>query len=277
MKSWNKNIWLAAASIAVLILPLHLSAQTPAPAPPAPPARVLQVRGGYLGVGIQEITAERAKALRLPEESGVEVTRVSSESPAEKAGILAGDVILQYNGMKVEGIEQLTRLVRETPGGREVRIDISRNGVSQSVTARIGANPAARFLGDGFNFNMPDVPRIIQGVRSPMLGIEAEPLEGQLAQYFGVTEGVLVRSVVKDSSAEKSGIRAGDVILKVDDAKVGTPAEITKRLRPLTGRSIALTLMREKREMAVTVTVEAPSGSSPFGRARRSEFLLSDE
>ena len=281
MRSWT-NHWLAAAGAAAsLLFPARLPAQAPAPPVPAtPPAvdtRVLQIRGGYLGVGIQEITAERAKALLLAEEAGVEVTRVSSGSPAEKAGILAGDVILRYNGMKVEGVEQLTRLVRETPVGRDTKIEISRNGVTQTITATIAATSPGRFFPEGFNFNLPDMPRIIQGMRSPMLGIEAEALEGQLAQYFGVSEGVLVRSVAKDSSAEKAGIRAGDVILKVDDSKVETPGELTRRLRRLTGRSANIALMREKRELTVTVNMESSSGPGPLGRGRRIDFLYPDE
>ena len=281
MRSWT-NHWLAAAGAAAsLLFPARLPAQAPVPpvpaTPPAAEARVLQIRGGFLGVGIQEITAERAKALRLPEEAGVEVTRVSSGSPAERAGILAGDVILRYNGMKVEGVEQLTRLVRETPVGRDTKIEISRNGATQTITATIAAPSPGRFFPEGFNFSLPDMPRIIQGMRSPMLGIEAEALEGQLAQYFGVSEGVLVRSVAKDSSAEKAGIRAGDVILKVEDSKVETPGELTGRLRRLTGRSANIALMREKRELTVTVNMEASSGSGPLGRGHRIDFLYPDE
>src|SRR6185369_11111273 len=124
--------------ITALALPLALNwraagqtAVPPSPpAPPAIPSRVITIAapGSYLGIGIQEITAQRAKALKLGEEAGVEVTRVAPDSPADKAGLRVGDVVLQYNGMKVEGLEQLSRLVRETPVGREVKLDIFRNG-----------------------------------------------------------------------------------------------------------------------------------------------------
>lgn len=101
-----------------------------APAPPAPPR--------YLGVGIREIDSERAKALKLSEEYGVEITAVTEGSPAEKAGIKVGDVVLEYSGHRVEGTEQLMRLVRETPPGRQVKLLISRNGATQTITATIG-------------------------------------------------------------------------------------------------------------------------------------------
>jgi serine protease Do len=250
-----------------LALPWWAMGQPPAPPqpPPAPFSRVITVTspGSYLGIGIQEITAERAKALKLREEAGVEITRVAADSPAEKAGLKGGDVVLQYNGMKVEDLEQLSRLVRETPVGREVKLEIFRNGAAQTVTAKVGEHPAVPGLSDGWGFRMPDVPRIIQGLRSPMLGVEAESIDGQLAQYFGVSEGVLVRSVMKGSAAEKAGVKAGDVILRIDDTKVATPAEVSARLRAARGKPIPVALMRERKEMSVTV--EAPE--SRAGRA----------
>jgi serine protease Do len=262
-----------------LALPWWALGQTPAapPQPPAPqvsPVRVITVTppGSYLGIGIQEITAERAKALKLREEAGVEVTHVAPDSPADKAGLKEGDVVTQYNGMKVEGLEQLSRLVRETPVGREAKLDIFRNGVAQTLTARIGEHPQMPGLPDGFNIHMPDVPRIIQGLRSPMLGVEAESIDGQLAQYFGVSEGVLVRTVMKGSAAEKAGVKAGDVILRVDETKVATPAEISARLRAAHGKPVPVALMRERKEMSLTVE----SVDSRAGRAEPVRLVDSD-
>jgi serine protease Do len=251
--------------ITVLALPWMAMGQAPAPPqPPVPPVQFTRVRinpgGSYLGIGIQEITAERAKALKLAEEAGVEITRVAPDSPADKAGLKAGDVVLQYNGMKVESLEQFSRLVRETPVGREVKLEIFRNGAAQTVAARVGEHPAIPGLPDGFSFRMPDVPRIIQGLRSPMLGVEAESIDGQLAQYFGVSDGVLVRTVMKGSAAEKAGVKAGDVILRVDDMKVATPAEISGHLRAARGKPVPVSLMRDRKEISVTVEAQEAAG-----------------
>jgi serine protease Do len=269
--------------ITMLALPLALpwlaSGQTSVPPqPPAPPAissRVITITppGSYLGIGIQEITAERAKALKLREEAGVEVTRVAPESPADKAGLKEGDVVLQYNGMKVEGLEQLSRLVRETPVGREVKLDIFRNGAPLTLTAKVAEHPSLPGMSDGFSFHMPDVPRTIQGLRSPMLGVEAESIGGQLAQYFGVNDGVLVRTVMKGSPAEKAGLKAGDVILRVDDGKVTTPAEISAHLRAARGKPVAVAVMREHKEMNMTVDAEARSG----GRAEPVRMVMFEQ
>lgn len=248
----------------------------PPPAPPAPPAvRMMMPGGSYLGVGVQEVTANRAKELKLNEERGVEVTNVSEGSPAEKAGMKKGDVVLEYQGQRVEGTEQFVRFVRETPAGRNVKMLVSRNGQNQTITATIGNRGKAR--GREFSFSgefprmevwIPDTPRPNMSWRSSMLGVEAEALDGQLAQYFGVKQGVLVRSVSKGSAAEKAGLKAGDVITKVDQTTVDTPRELTEAIRAERNRkSVPLHLMREKKETAVTVTLDDDEQSQGERRA----------
>jgi serine protease Do len=103
---------------------------------------------------------------------------------------------------------------------------------------------------------MPDMPRSFMSWRSSALGIECETLEGQLATYFAVKEGVLVRSVSKGSAAEKAGIKAGDVIIRVDDAHVVTPADISSRIRSMRGKSVSVVLMRDHKEMSLSVMVD---------------------
>src|SRR5262245_54536775 len=91
----------------------------------------------YLGVDIQDITPERATALKLKEERGVEVTMVDADAPAGKAGIRERDVILEFNGTAVESEEQLRRLIRETPPGRTVAIGISRDGNPMKISVQL--------------------------------------------------------------------------------------------------------------------------------------------
>jgi serine protease Do len=91
--------------------------------------------------------------------------------------------------------------------------------------------------------------------RSAVLGIEVESLEGQLAEYFGVKEGVLVRSVLKGSAAEKAGIKAGDVITRVGDSKVATPGDISSLVRSANVRQVSIVLTREHKEMTISVTL----------------------
>jgi len=174
--------------------------------------------GTYLGVNLAEIASDRARELKLKEAYGVEITRVEDGSPADKAGLKSGDVVLEYNGQRVEGMEQFGRLVRETPAAREVKLLISRNGVSQTITATVQTRKSKSLSGamipafDMPEIHIPDVPQIFTTWRSPVLGVEAESLGPQLAAYFGVKEGVLVRSVAKETAAEKAGIDRKSVV-----------------------------------------------------------------
>lgn len=237
------------------------------------------VGGTYLGVNLAEIDANRAKELKLKEDYGVEITRVEESSPAEKAGLKPGDVVLEYNGQRVEGMEQFGRMVRETPRGREVKLTISRDGNTQTLVAMLGSR-RYRLPGNfppGFQmpeFQMPDIPQIFTTLRSPMLGVEAESLGPQLASYFGVKEGVLVRSVLDNTAAQKAAIKAGDVITKVDGVIVTTPSELSGAVRAARSKKTYLIeLMRDRKPMTVTVNVEDRSERwVPRGRVVQNNF-----
>ena len=241
------------------------------PEPPEPPEAPLAT-WGYLGIGVAEINAERAKALKLSEERGVEITRVEPDSPAEKAGLKPGDVVLEYNGQRVEGAQQFVRMVRETPPGRRITLLVSRDGATQTVTATLGRRRADDWpLGPEFRANMERLreqlrdlridmyaPRaMVLSWRSTLLGVEAESLTDQLAEFFGVKEGVLVRSVLKGTPAETAGLKAGDVITKVDGETVRTPTQVANRLRASRAKGSAqLTIVRNRQEMTVTIALE---------------------
>ena len=248
--------------------------QPVAPAPPVPPRAARTPRAfvlstpassSFLGVGVTDIDGERAKALKLKEEHGAEVTSVDADSPAAKAGVKVGDVVLEYNGQRVEGSEQLVRFVRETPPGRQVKLLISRNGATQTAMATTASKPANTFVwnSEDFKFKMPaipDMPRTLMMWQSRTLGVESESLNSQLAEYFGAKEGVLVRSVIKGSAAEKAGIKAGDVITRIGSQKVSSPNEISRALHSLSStKAIPVTIVRERKETTVSVTIEEKS------------------
>ncbi len=248
-------------------------------------SHVVVTRGSsYLGVAVVEITADRAKELHLKDERGVEVTCVDADSPAAKAGLRPGDVVLEYNGERVEGGEQFIRLVRETPPGRTAKLNVWRNGASQVLAATIvQRQPNVLAL----NFDspdvmampsapetlvvpsvpaMPDMPRTWMSWRSPVLGIESEALNTQLAEFFGVKEGVLVRSVSANSVAEKSGFKAGDVIVKVDGQAVSTPKEVSSILQSAKSKkTLQIAVIRHQKEILLNVTLQENSSWPALG------------
>jgi len=241
--------------------------------------RIVVSRGNsYLGVAYVEIVADRAKQLHLKDERGVEVTCVDEGSPAAKAGLKPGDVVLEYNGERVEGGEHLMRLVRETPPGHIAKLLIWRNGANQTLAATIGQRqpgiialspnddvlalspPPMPEIPTMPTIRMPDIPRALMSWRSPVLGIESESLNPQLAEFFGVKEGVLVRAVGANSAAEKAGFKAGDVIIKVDGEKVATPKEISGILESARAKkTLPVTVVRHQKEIVLNVTLEENS------------------
>jgi serine protease Do len=231
--------------------------------------------GPYLGVGVRDVDAESVKKFNLKDVRGVEITSVDEGSPAAKAGLKDGDVVLEYNGQQIEGRAQLSRMVTETPVGHTAKLGVWRNGSMQTLTATIEEKKGPTVMTGGGGFAMPDmrqfeelrnlripeidIPSFSMTYQSPVLGIMGEPLshEEQLADFFGVKDGVLVKSVTKNSAAEKAGIKAGDVIVKVDDTTISSTQNITKALRDARPKkSVTVVIVRQKKEMPVTVTVE---------------------
>jgi serine protease Do len=227
---------------------------------------------GWLGVEIGEVTAEKAKDLKLAGVRGVAVMDVEPDSPAAKAGLKENDVITQYDGQVVEGTVQFRRLVRETPAGRTVTLGISRNGSTQTISVDLGDRSAffekkmkgkMRDFDNAYAFSMPNpdfsfAMPMVEG-RSPLLGVSAEDVSGQLGSYFGAPEGtgVLIREVRPGMAAEKAGLQAGDVIIKVDGKPVHTLGDLRAQLRDKgEQKSVSLGILRKGAEMSVAVTIE---------------------
>src|SRR6202522_3590629 len=233
----------------------------------------------YLGVDIMDITSDQLGALKLKEEKGVEVTMVDQDAPAGKAGIKEHDVILSMNGTTIESEVQLKRMIRETPPGRVVTFGISRDG--QPVTIKVQlADRRKQYAWVGpkmkdFHVEIPsisinpdiEIPQInVVVVRSSARsGLMVENITSQLGEFFGIKDGngVLVRSVEKGSRGEKAGFRAGDVVVKVNNQPVHDTSDFTHALRSSSGSAAAVTVMRDKREQNLTLTLpeKGDSGS----------------
>ena len=273
------------AALTLLVQVGNCHSQEP-PEPPEPPGgpefsfdnpepQVFVSQGApWLGVTLKDVTAEKARELKLPGEYGALVESVDADSAAAKAGLEKGDVIVEFAGERVHSVAQLRRLIRETPAGRTVSLQIIRDGQARTLSATLQARK------NQFSFQTPEIhipeiniaPNLVTpyfrgfgnmfGGR-PTLGISGDELTTQLAGYFGVKQGkgVLVREVEAGSPAAKAGLKAGDVIVAVDGKGVATVAELRKALELKPGgetRKLSLTIVRDHHEQIVPVELERP-------------------
>ena len=223
----------------------------------------------YLGVDITDVTTERLSALKLKEEHGAEVTMVDSDAPAGKAGLRDHDVILSLNGTAVESAAQLRRMIKEIPPGRVVTIGVSRDGQPLEVKAQLAdrrKSMAWQPSAHDFKFEMPNLPSIpdmdlpvsvVIAHSSVRSGLMIENITPQLGEFFGVKngKGVLIRTVEKGSRGEKAGFRAGDVIVKVNAQSVRDTSDFTHALRESASSSATVTVVRDKKEQNLTLTL----------------------
>jgi len=274
--------------------------------------------GGYLGVYLEEVTSERTKELGLQEERGAIVMKVVAGGPAEKAGLKENDVIISFNGRRVDSVRELQRLLSETPADRNVQIEVVRGGSHQTLAATL----TKRSL-QSFKMNWPQLdeksmklnedafkraeeslkrsqdawkesqekwkdsekqlkafppnfgefafvnPGDFTLLSTSRLGISAESLTDQLAQFFGVIDGkgVLVASVNESGSAAKAGIKAGDVIIAVGDQRIESIGSLVKALSSKSEGPVAVKIIRNHVEQIVNVTLEKNEPLVPRRRA----------
>ncbi|MGD1105173.1 MAG: PDZ domain-containing protein [Terriglobia bacterium] len=235
------------------------------PEPPAPPAstQVFVLNDGtvHLGVTLGDVTTEKAQELKLPAVAGAIVNSVQKDSAAAKAGMEKGDAIMEFDGVRVRSSAELRRLIRETPAGRTVAIKLVRGGKTLVRSAKLEASTNHY----NYNFNMPEIHippmdfpefSFTFGAHRATLGISADDLTPQLAQYFGVKQGkgVLISEVTKGGAADKAGLKAGDVIVQVDGKPISGVEDLRSALNDnFTGdtRKVSLTIVRDHHEQTV--------------------------
>ena len=233
----------------------------------------MSARSARIGITVQEPESDDSKQAKI----GVIVEEVRSGGPAEKAGIKEGDAILEFDGDRVRSVRQFTRLVQESAVGRSVPVVLSRNGGRTTVNV----TPEGSAYDDDFAFRLLDGVRIARPATPPTppptpraaplppgfdnffrlsgrrLGVTLESLDDQLAGYFGVKEGVLVKSVERDSVAEKAGLKAGDVITTVNGRKIYETSDVTRAIdRSDDGAEFTIEVMRDKKPQTLKGKLE---------------------
>ncbi|HSS18560.1 MAG TPA: PDZ domain-containing protein [Pyrinomonadaceae bacterium] len=254
------------------------------PAPPDTPPGAFSffVSGGsFLGVYAEDINKENMSRYGMREVRGVGITQVVKDSPAEKAGLRKDDVIVKFEGESVTSTRKLNRLVSEVAPDQTARLTISRGGGEQEVAVTVGKRNNSFNTMDGFEGleklkgldrlkdmekNMPPGARVWKWEGEPgkdgvfmfgarrRIGVNTSPLTKQLAEYFGVTDGVLVSSVADDSPAAKAGIKAGDVITACDGEKVEGGGDLSRAINKKKDGDVTLTIVRNKNQRTINVT-----------------------
>jgi serine protease Do len=262
-----------------------------APAPAVGFATTFLDGGNFLGVHPEEVTRENASRYNLTgEPRGVGVREVVKGGPAEKAGLRAGDVILRFDGEEVTSVRKLNRLIDEAAPEHSARLTILRGGAQQEVAATLGkdrglapalsgfgtfdADAARRmaeelkrnseqwqFKGEEWGKRLEELQRANPGglfavAGGRRIGVSVEPLGKQLADYFGVPNGVLIQSVEPGSPADKAGLKAGDVITEADGEKVSDRGDLPRLLGRKQEGEVTLTVVRERKSRTVRVTPE---------------------
>ncbi len=300
------NAWKMAAVAAALLVasgagaaflpPVHGQSPTRAVAPRA--LEILGGRGSQIGVTIRDVEDSDAKTGKLAAQGGVVIEDVAEDSPASRAGIKKGDIVVEFDGERVRSVRQFTRLVQETPVGRKAQASVVRDGQRINVTVEprdsngfnvFGDLEGARVLRDfgrDFSFDIPAPPALPARPATPAppappdasafpdidtfvwrtgngLGMTVGDLSDQLAAYFGVKEGVLVTSIADNSAASKAGIKAGDIITSFNGSDVAAPSDLRRRTQRLQdGEEFTVGVVRDKKSLTL-------KGKAETTRSRR--------
>jgi serine protease Do len=203
-----------------------------------------KVRRGRLGVSIQEVSQGLADSFGLDKPRGALVSSVDAGSPAAKAGIQPGDVILKFNGKEIESSSQLPAMVGSVAPGSEVRMEIWRQGSTRELRASVGEmkNLAAR-----------DAKDSTAAKSTGKLGLDVRPLTGEEKGQVDGGRGLVVEDV-GDGPAARAGIQPGDVILAANGERVSSIEQLRKQVERA-GKTVAVLVQRGEHKMFVPVKI----------------------
>jgi serine protease Do len=241
---------------------------------------------GYLGIVMIDTSDEQIAALHLQGPRGAEIVMVDHDGPAGKAGLRPHDVVVQMDGQNIDTAGDLNRRLRDSAPGRVVTLSIMRlGGPALTLTAKLADQKELERNAWQQHFTVPEPPAdnssenvVVESYTietapapkppshtqnfigtvlrtGPYTGAQLGPMTPQLAGFFGAPPktGLLVQGVDANSPAAFAGLRAGDVVLRVDSLVVSTTSEWTKRLKASSGKAVNLTILRDKHEQSLTM------------------------
>ncbi len=259
--------------------------------------------GSYLGVQTVEVNRANFAKFGLRDVRGVAVEKVIEGSPAQAAGLQAGDVIVRFNGQEVSGSRMLTRLVNEVDADHSARITVIRGGSERELNVTVGRRPMPKWDDSTFNFKsrdnfpniempniqipkMPVMPKIDVHPQidipnlpnwngddmdfnfhfgpSRQIGVSVIRMTKQMADSFGVTGGAMISEVRENSPAEKAGLKAGDIIVELDGKAIKGDGDLMRAMNEKKEGDVTVTVVRNGNRQTFKVTPEEVKGDFKF-------------
>ncbi|AFL90135.1 trypsin-like serine protease with C-terminal PDZ domain [Terriglobus roseus DSM 18391] len=246
-----------------------------------------QPAAGYLGIAFHDVSDGDIGSMHLKDGHGAVIVMVDHDGPAGKAGLRERDVVLSVNGVTVDGEEQLRKMLHDMPPGKSIALYICRGGAEQTVTAvmstreEVDKQARQRYIvpvpvdDTAIVVAPPEAPApksrfgngFITGHLLPTptyTGATVDAMGAQLADYFGVKDGkgLLVHEVETNSPAAAAGLRAGDVVTRMNGGRVATEKDWTRALHESKGRPVVMTVIRERREQTLTMVPDSKRRSA---------------
>jgi S1-C subfamily serine protease len=247
---------------------------------------------GYLGIMFHDVSESTYNAQHLKEKRGAEIVMVDHDGPAGKAGLREHDVVLSMNGTNIDGEDQLRKMLHDMQPGRIISLYICRDGVERTVSATLSTReevdkqarltrwtvpapldestvatdtppPPPPSTSKGGMFSHSFMPGHLLPLLPVYTGAVVDTMGSQLATYFGVKDGkgLLVHSVESNSAAASAGLRAGDVVTRMNGAQVNTERDWQRALHEAKGKPITLTVMRDRKEQTMTMVADGKKHS----------------
>jgi len=189
-------------------------------------------RRGWLGVRIQSVTPELAEGLKMTKPMGALIAAVTDGGPADKAGIRQGDVVIKFDNKDIDEMRHLPRIIAETAFDTSVPVVVLRQGKEMTFQVKVGELDETAENKAADSGTQPSKPKAPE-VSKTILGLSLAEMSEQLRQRYNIADeaaGVVVLNVDSKSNAAGKGLKAGDVIVEVDQNSVTTPADVEKRV-----------------------------------------------
>ncbi|MBI4534775.1 MAG: PDZ domain-containing protein, partial [Ignavibacteriae bacterium] len=233
----------------------------------------------WIGVSIQDMSARLARSMGLDVNVGALVNDVVEDSPADSAGVHKEDVIVEFDGTKIDDADDLVRAVNKTDPGMSITMVVMRKTERKSLQVTVGRDQS-RKRHRSFAVRPPVVPRFHIFSHTSVYGMKLETLNEQLADYFEVPgrRGVLVEEVERRSASEKAGFRAGDVLLKIGEQAVEQLRDVYEALRDYKdGEKIPFEIMRKGKQQELTLEADESEMDGeyfwePFGKYHEEHY-----